>query len=71
MRLVQATVRRFDETTSSGTVLLDDGSELPFGAGAFQHSTLRRLRSGQRVRIRVEGGEVVALALATLPLSRR
>ena len=71
VRRVQATVRGFDEATGKGSVLLDDGTELPFAGSAFERSTLRRLRSGQRVRIRVEDGAVVALSLATLPLSRR
>jgi cold shock CspA family protein len=66
---VQATVRRFDAGTATGTVLLDDGVELPFGAEAFAASGLRLLRTGQRVRIALDAGglSVVALTIATLP----
>lgn len=65
---MQATTATFSAETRSGTVLLDDGAALPFGADAFDHSGLRLLRSGQRVRIRVAGGRVVALTLATFDL---
>lgn len=69
---MQATVRTFDESARTGALLLDDGRELAFGAKAFEGSTLRRLRSGQRVRVRLDqDGTVVALSLATLPLGRR
>ncbi len=66
---MQATVRRFDAGTASGSVLLDDGVELPFDAAAFESSGLRLLRSGQRVRIRVDplAQRVLALTIATLP----
>lgn len=66
---MQATVRSFDPSTCSGTVLLDDGVELPYDGAAFDHARLRLLRPGQRVRIRVgaEGTQVLALTIATLP----
>ena len=48
---MQATVRSFDPATRSGTVLLDDGTELPYDAPAFDAGGLRLLRLGQRVRI--------------------
>jgi cold shock CspA family protein len=66
---VQATVRSFDAETHSGTVLLDDGLEVPYGAAAFVHSGLRLLRVGQRVRIALapDGAAVSALTLATFP----
>jgi len=53
---MQATVSAFDATTASGTVLLDDGVELPFTTQALAHSGLRLLRPGQRVRLDVTGG---------------
>ena len=67
---MQATVRRHDEATRCGSVLLDDGTELPYDADAFAASGLRLLRVGQRVRVRLDsrGTRVVALTLATLPL---
>ncbi|MGH3531663.1 MAG: hypothetical protein ACRDSX_06965, partial [Mycobacterium sp.] len=64
---MEATVRTFSEATSAGTVLLDDGTEMPFDAEAFDAHRLRLLRFGQRVRITVENGRIVHLTLATLP----
>lgn len=68
---VQATVRSFAPELGSGTVLLDDGSELPYDARAFDAGGLRLLRPGQRVRIRVTGEGtdrlVSYLTLATFP----
>jgi cold shock CspA family protein len=75
---VQATVRTFDAATRSGSVLLDDGVELPYDDRAFDAGGLRLLRVGQRVRITVSGDEqqpggqpggrrVTFLTVATLP----
>lgn len=68
---MQATVRSFDPVTRSGTVLLDDGTELPYDAAAFTAGRIRLLRLGQRVRIRVDGDaaatRVTFLTVATLP----
>lgn len=67
---MQATVRSFDAVTRSGTVLLDDGTELPYGSSAFDASGVRLLRLGQRVRVEVDqapsGREVSFLTIATL-----
>jgi 2-phospho-L-lactate guanylyltransferase len=67
---VQATVYRYDEDTQSGSVLLDDGLELRFGAEAVQAGEMRFLRLGQRVRIRTAGSgadqTVTYLILSTL-----
>jgi len=63
---VQATVRGFDPATRSGTVLLDDGTELPYDRPAFDAGGLRLLRVGQRVRIEVVGARVTFLTVATL-----
>ncbi|MFC4493961.1 hypothetical protein ACFPA8_07425 [Streptomyces ovatisporus] len=52
---MQATSYTFDPETRSGSVLLDDGTPLPFDTAAFDAGGLRLLRSGQRVRIEVEG----------------
>ncbi len=65
---VQATVRTFDSATRSGSVFLDDGTEIPFGAGAFDAGPLRLLRPGQRVNISVDGGLVTYVTLSTFPL---
>lgn len=48
---MQATVRSFSHQTASGTVLLDDGVELPYDAEAFASSNLRHLRVGQRLTV--------------------
>jgi 2-phospho-L-lactate/phosphoenolpyruvate guanylyltransferase len=68
---VQATVRTFDPESRSGTVLLDDGTELPYDRSALTGSGVRLLRVGQRVRIEAEGSGagtgVRFLTIATLP----
>lgn len=65
---MQATVGGFDPQTRSGSVFLDDGTRLPFGARAFDAGPLRLLRPGQRVNIRVVDGEITAITLSTFPL---
>lgn len=52
---MQATVSSFDPHTRDGSVLLDDGVELPFVADALAESGLRLLRPGQRVRLTTSG----------------
>jgi 2-phospho-L-lactate guanylyltransferase len=68
---VQATIRRFDAETRSGSVLLDDGLEIPFDAAAFDAGRMRLARFGQRVRISVAGEGshrvITTLTLATFP----
>lgn len=56
---MQATVATYDPSTSAGSVLLDDGVELPFGPEALEGSGLRLLRPGQRVRLETAGEEAV------------
>jgi cold shock CspA family protein len=51
---MQATAYTYDAVTRSGSVLLDDGTPVPFDAEAFDAGGLRLLRPGQRVRIEVE-----------------
>ena len=64
---MQATAYTYDEHTRNGSVLLDDGTPLPFDAAAFDAGGLRLLRPGQRVRIDVEGdGEARRITLVTL-----
>jgi cold shock CspA family protein len=48
---MQGTVSAFDPETCSGSLLLDDGTGVEFGAEAFALSGLRLLRLGQRVRL--------------------
>ena len=64
---LQGTVATFDAQTRSGTLLLDDGSELAFPAAAFDASGLRLLRLGQRVRVeRDQTGSITRVTLPTL-----
>lgn len=64
---VQGTVARFDPQRRDGAVLLDDGTEIPFPADAFDASGLRLLRFGQRVRLEtVDGDRVTRIALVTM-----
>ena len=51
----QGTVKYFDITTSTATIVLDDQQELPVDAATFAASGLLELRLGQRVRFEVEG----------------
>ncbi|MBZ4020157.1 MULTISPECIES: hypothetical protein [Streptomyces] len=56
---MQATAYTYDADSRTGSVLLDDGTPLPFDTAAFDAGGLRLLRPGQRVRIDVtgEGGD--------------
>ncbi|MGC5010968.1 hypothetical protein ACLQ2R_09410 [Streptosporangium sp. DT93] len=65
---MQATVRTFDPATRSGSVFLDDGTEIPFGTAAFDAGPLRLLRSGQRVNIVMDGEDVSYVTLSTFPV---
>jgi 2-phospho-L-lactate/phosphoenolpyruvate guanylyltransferase len=65
---MQATVKAYDRDTRSGSVLLDDGTEMTFGAPAFDAGGLRLLRLGQRVNIAVDGESIIAITLSTFPL---
>jgi cold shock CspA family protein len=57
---MQATVATFDSETQAGTLLLDDGTELPFPAEAFQRSGLRLLRLGQRLTVEADADGAVS-----------
>ena len=58
---MQASVHRYDDENGSGSVLLDDGREIPFDCNVLDSSGLRLLRPGQRVSI-----EMSATALTRL-----
>lgn len=60
LRGMQGTVATFDPESHSGTLLLDDGTELAFPAEAFRRSGLRLLRLGQRVTVQADQAGVVA-----------
>lgn len=61
-------MKGFDDTTRSGSVFLDDGTEIPFEADAFDAGPLRLLRSGQRVNIVLSEGRITYVTLATFPV---
>jgi hypothetical protein len=64
---MQATAFTYDPQTRGGSVLLDDGTPLPFDAAAFDAGGLRLLRPGQRVRVRTEGtGDARRVVFLTL-----
>ncbi|MFI8404303.1 hypothetical protein ACIGG5_29175 [Streptomyces sp. NPDC085463] len=63
---MQATAYTYDPETRSGSVLLDDGTPVEFGAEAFEAGGLLLLRPGQRVRIETEPGGVGAGSRITL-----
>ena len=64
---MQGTVSEFDPQTGAGSLLLDDGTPLTFGAPAFEASGHRLLRLGQRVQIeRGTGGEVTRITIPTM-----
>ena len=65
MSVVAATVRHHDVDARTGSVLLDDGTLLPYSAAAFDAGGLRLLRSGQRVRLRLD--EAFSVTAITLP----
>jgi len=58
---MQASVHKYDQENGSGSVLLDDGREIPFEGKVMDASGLRLLRPGQRVSI-----EMSATALTRL-----
>jgi cold shock CspA family protein len=61
---MQGTIATFDPQTHTGTLLLDDGSELAFPAEAFRASGLRLLRLGQRVAVATsDDGQVTKIQL--------
>jgi len=61
---MQGTIATFDPDTHHGTLLLDNGAELVFGADAFARSGLRHLRLGQRVSIEADpAGAVRGIAI--------
>jgi cold shock CspA family protein len=60
---MQATVRTFSPGTRSGTLLLDDGTQVPFDATAFAAGGYRLLRLGQRVGVGIKNGRITRVGL--------
>jgi len=58
---MQASVHQYNDETGSGSVLLDDGREVPFDGKVLDASGLRRLRPGQRVSIEMSATTLTRL----------
>jgi cold shock CspA family protein len=58
---MQASVHRYDDQDGSGSVLLDDGREIPFSGAVMDASGLRLLRPGQRLSIEMSATELTRL----------
>ncbi len=64
---MQGTVATFDPQTRTGSLLLDDGTELTLAAEAFDPAPFRLLRPGQRVTFALgDDGQVTSLGLPGL-----
>lgn len=65
---MQGTVASYDADGHDGSILLDDGTPVAFGAAAFEASGLRQLRVGQRVKLDTDAaGRIIRVTLPTLP----
>jgi cold shock CspA family protein len=58
---MQASVHKYDNDSGSGSVLLDDGREVPFEGSVLDASGLRHVRPGQRVSIEMSASELTRL----------
>jgi cold shock CspA family protein len=58
---MQASVHKYDNDSGSGSVLLDDGREVPFEGSVLDASGLRHVRPGQRVSIEMSSSELTRL----------
>ena len=63
--MAQGTVKDFDQATRSGSVLMEDRTEVAVDATSLEGAGIRLLRLGQRVRFELvdEGGRKVARSL--------
>jgi cold shock CspA family protein len=68
--LPQGTVKTFDDGSRSGSLLLDDASEVAIDAVSLEGAGVRYLRIGQRVRFDLidESGRRVARTLRLVTL---
>jgi cold shock CspA family protein len=68
--VAQGTIKDFDEDERSGTLLMDDRTEVHIDATSIEGSGLRSLRLGQRVRFDLveEGGRKIARTLRLVTL---
>ena len=68
--MAQGTVKDFDDDARTGSLLMDDRSEVAIDATSLEGAGLRFLRLGQRVRFDLveEGGRKVARTLQIVTL---
>jgi cold shock CspA family protein len=68
--MAQGTIRDFDEQERTGSLLMDDRTEVAIDATSVEGSGLRGLRIGQRVRFDLveEGGRKIARTLRIVTL---
>ena len=68
--MAQGTIRDFDEQERTGSLLMDDKTEVAIDATSVEGSGLRGLRIGQRVRFDLveEGGRKFARTLQIVTL---
>jgi cold shock CspA family protein len=66
----QGTVKDFDDDSRSGSLLLDDASEVTIDATSLEGAGIRYLRIGQRVRFDLveEAGQRTARTLRIVTL---
>jgi cold shock CspA family protein len=66
----QGTIRDFDDATRSGTLLMDDRTEVQIDASSIEGAGIITLRIGQRVRFDLanESGRKVARTLRVVTL---
>lgn len=60
--MAQGTVKQFDETTRTGSLLTDDRKEILIDDRSIGDGDLRFLRFGQRVRFEIEDDQGRAVA---------
>ena len=68
--MAQGTIKDFDEQERTGSLLMDDRTEVAIDTTSLDGSGLRGLRIGQRVRFDLveEGGRKVARTLQIVTL---
>lgn len=63
--MAQGTVKAYDEQTRTGSIALEDGSEVTIDTDSTRGQDVRFLRQGQRVAFDVADGAARGLRLVT------
>ena len=63
--MAQGTIKEYDESSHSGSLLMEDRSEIAIDITSLEGAGIRTLRIGQRVKFDLadEGGKKVARSL--------